>query len=162
MNDKGLTGHGAVSGDTERGEFQRLRGRYAGYTRARLAQFARRLRRAIYPEREAVQRIELAGPVDRITFKVAQALVFRDVQIGAPLGPLWATYWARVTARIPENWRGARVDLHWDSRSEALLWLDGRSSQGLNSGRNFARLTQAAKAGETITFHIEIACNRAF
>ncbi len=164
MNDKSSTNRDKkeVARDAQRGQFRRLRGRYTGYTRARLAQFARRLKRAIYPQREAVQRIELAGPVDRIPFQDAQALSYRTVQIGEPLGPLWATYWAKVTARIPQGWRGTRVDLHWDSRSEALLWLDGRSSQGLNSGRNFARLTQSAQGGETITFYIEIACNRAF
>jgi alpha-mannosidase len=151
-----------ISGRGSRGEFRRLRGRYAGYTRTRLAQFARRLMRAIYPERELVERIELAGPVERVSFKEAQALLYRSVKLGEPLGPLWSTYWARVTARIPQSWRGSRVDLHWDSRSEALLWLDGRSSQGLNPGRNFARLTPSAEGGETLTFYIEIACNRAF
>ncbi len=148
--------------DDTRGEFQRTRGRYAGYTRTRLAQFARRLRRAIYPARAAVERIELAGPVGRVSYAQAQTLAFRDVKLGTPLGPLWSTYWARVTVRIPEDWRGSRVDLWWDSRSEGLLWLDGKSSQGLNSGRHAARLTPAARGGETITFYVEIACNRAF
>ena len=32
-------------------DLRRVRGRYAGYTRTRLAQFARRLDRAIYPDR---------------------------------------------------------------------------------------------------------------
>jgi alpha-mannosidase len=145
-----------------RGEFQRARGRYPGYTRTRLKQFGRRLQRAIYPAREKVLRIELVGPTERIGFAQAQTLTYRDVALGEPLGPLWSTYWARVTARIPESWRGARVDLYWDSRSEGLLWLDGRSSQGLNIGRNTARLTPSAKGGETLTFYVEIACNRAF
>ena len=145
-----------------RGEFQRLRGRYAGYTRTRLKQFARRLRRAIYPDRAQVERIELAGPTDRIPFEQAMDLAYRDAKIGKPLGPLWATYWARVTLRIPEGWRGSRVDLYWDSRSEALLWRDGRSTQGLNSGRHAAQLTRDAKGGEVITLYMEIACNRAF
>lgn len=151
-----------MSEPTKRGEFQRLRGRYAGYTRTRLAQFARRLKSAIYPEREKVLRIELAGPTERISFAEAQALLYRDIGLSEPLGPLWSTYWVRVTARIPQSWRGARVDLYWDSRSEGLLWLDGRSSQGLNIGRNAARLTPAARGGETLTFHVEVACNRAF
>ncbi|HEY4940429.1 MAG TPA: glycoside hydrolase family 38 C-terminal domain-containing protein [Rhizomicrobium sp.] len=151
-----------MSEPTKRGEFQRLRGRYAGYTRTRLRQFARRLKSAIYPEREKVLRIELAGPTERISFAEAQALRYRDIGLGEPLGPLWSTYWVRVTARIPQSWRGARVDLYWDSRSEGLLWLDGRSSQGLNIGRNSARLTPTARGGETLTFYIEVACNRAF
>lgn len=146
----------------ERGEFQRQRGRYPGYTRVRLAQFARRLKRAIYSAREKVERIELAGPTQRIGFEEAKALRYRTVDIGEPLGPLWSTYWVRVTARVPKEWRGARVDLYWDSRSEALLWLDGKSRQGLNPGRHFAELTPCAKGGETLTFHVEVACNRAF
>jgi alpha-mannosidase len=151
-----------MSEPNERGEFQRVRGRYPGYTRTRLRQFARRLKSAIYPAREAAQRIELAGPTDRISEAEATKLKFRDAGLGEALGPLWATWWARVTVRVPEAWRGSRVDLYWDSRSEAMLWLDGRSVQGLNIGRNTARLTAAAKGGETFTFYIEIACNRAF
>lgn len=164
MNDRGKPGApaGIHSRQSERGEFQRLRGRYAGYTRTRLAQFARRLKRAIYPEREKVERIELVGPIDCVSFKEAQSLHYRTVQLGEPLGPLWSTYWVRITACIPISWRGSRVDLYWDSRSEALLWLNGRSSQGLNPGRNFARLTPSAEGGETLTFYVEVACNRAF
>ena len=146
----------------DRGEFQRLRGRYAGYTRTRLAQFARRLKRGIYPQREKVEQIELSGPIDRVSYKDAQGLRYRSVQLGEPLGPLWSTYWARVTARIPVEWRGSRVDLYWDSRSEALLWMNGQSSQGLNPGRNFAQLTPTAEGGETLSFFVEVACNRAF
>ena len=142
--------------------FRRVRGRYDGYTRARLAQFARRLERAIYPERAAIERIELSGPTDRIGYAAAQRLTYRDVAVGEPLGPLWATYWARVTANVPEDWRGSRVDLHWDSVSEALLRLDGRTIQGLNIGRPAARLVEIAEGGETLSFDIEIACNRAF
>ncbi len=143
-------------------QIRRVRGRYAGYTRTRLAQFARRLKRAIYPEREAAVRIEIAGPTDRLPFEQARDLPYRPARLGEALGPLWSTYWVRVTAQIPRRWKGARVDLHWDSLSEALLWLDGRSSQSLNGGRNFAQLTQAAEGGETLTFHVEVACNRAF
>jgi len=160
MND--ATKPGPIGRSRVRGEFQRVRGRYEGYTRARLAQFVRRLKRAIYPERENVARLELAGPTERIPFQEAQSLSFRTVQVGEAFGPLWSTYWARVTATIPERWKGSRVDVHWDSRSEALLWLDGRSSQGLNPGRNFATLTPSAKGGETLVFFVEIACNRAF
>src|SRR5580704_300786 len=117
-----------------RGAFRRIRGRYPRYTRTRLEQFARRLRKAIYPERADVTRIEIAGPVDRIAFAQAETLDYRAAAIGEKLGPLWSTYWVRITAQIPESWRGARVDLHWDSRSEALLWIDGRSQRSLNIG----------------------------
>jgi len=104
----------------------------------------------------------MCGPTDRIEFAQAQRLSYRPVEIGEPLGPLWSTYWFRITLTVPAEWGGARVDLHWDSRSEALLWLEGRSSRGLNIGRPIAPLLAQAAGGETIVFHVEVACNRAF
>jgi len=140
----------------------RPRGRYAGYTRARLAAFARRLRRAIHPASAGVDLIEMTGPVGRIGFEEAAALPYHAVEVGEPLGPLWATYWFRVTASVSKDWAGARVDLRWDSASEAMLWLDGRSARGLNIDREDAPLVVKARGGESLTFHVEVACNRAF
>jgi len=140
----------------------RGRGRYPAYTRQRLADVARRLRRAIYPASEPVTAIEVAGPTDRISFEEAARLDYRPAKIGEALGPLWSTWWFRVTADIPPDWAAARVDLHWDSASEALLWRDGRSVAGLNIGRHEVRLTDAAAGGERVAFHVEVACNRAF
>nr|MDQ2861088.1 hypothetical protein [Pseudomonadota bacterium] len=143
-------------------DIARPRGRYAAYTRDRLAAFSRRLRRAIYSARAEVVSIEMAGPTDRIAFPAACGLAYRPVEIGQALGPLWATYWFAVTTRIPRGWAGARVDLYWDTVSEALLWLGGRSSAGLNIGRPTARLVERAVGGESLIFHMEVACNRAF
>ena len=130
-------------------DIARVRGRYPSYTRERLRQFARRLAKAIYPERVAVDHIEMAGPTDRITLSDADRLEYGPVALGQMLGPQWATYWFRVRAKVPEAWDGARVDLFWDSRTEAMLWLDGRSAQGLNVGRYTARLTSKAAGGES-------------
>ncbi|HEX7761212.1 MAG TPA: glycoside hydrolase family 38 C-terminal domain-containing protein [Caulobacteraceae bacterium] len=141
---------------------RRARGRYPTYTRERLAQFGARLKRAIYPQRVAVERIEICGPTDRIPFEEGITLPYREAALGEVLGPLFATYWVRVTARVPEGWAGHRADLYWDSRSEGLLWLDGRSHQGLNPGRHTAILFTEAGVGEVVTFHIEVACNGTF
>ncbi len=110
----------------------RICGRYPQYTRRRLERFAERLQRRIHSDRVKVTSIDLAGPTDRITLAQALELDYRPVELGQKLGPLWATYWVRVVAEVPEGWAGSRVDLYWDSRSEALVWLDGRSTQGLN------------------------------
>ena len=67
-------------------DLRRQRGRYPAYTRARLLKFARRLRRAIYPERVGVQSILMAGPTDRIGYGAAQALDYQPVALGQPLG----------------------------------------------------------------------------
>ncbi|KJC52846.1 hypothetical protein UP09_00325 [Bradyrhizobium sp. LTSP885] len=140
----------------------RIRGRYPQYTRGRLGRFAERLRDKIHADRVPVVSLELAGPTERISLSEALKLDFRPISLGQTLGPLWATYWVRVSADVPAAWAGSRVDLYWDSRSEALLWLDGRSSQGLNPGRHIAPLLQPARGGETLTFYVEVACNGLF
>ena len=148
--------------DDPAADVRRGRGRYPDYTRARLQAFAQRLAEAVYPRSAPVEHIEVAGPTDRITFVEAKSLDYRPAAIGEALGPLWATYWFRVTFRAPAAWVGSRVDLFWDSRSEAMLWLNGRTAQGLNIGRHTARLLSAAQGGTHPTFHVEVACNRAF
>jgi alpha-mannosidase len=71
--------------------------------------------------------------VDRIGYEAAQKLPdFRPARIGDPFRPLWSTYWFRGRAAVPAGWAGDRVDLLWDSQSEATLWLDGNVAQGLN------------------------------
>ncbi|MBR0869190.1 alpha-mannosidase [Bradyrhizobium tropiciagri] len=140
----------------------RIRGRYPQYTRRRLQRFAERLQRRIHSDRVKVTSLELACPTDRISLAEALELDYRPVELGQPLGPLWATYWVRIVAEVPAGWAGSRVDLYWDSRSEALLWLDGRSTQGLNPGRHVAPLIASARGGETLSFLVEVACNGLF
>ena len=151
-----------MSGHDELSDAKRPRGRYASYTRARLKQHSDRMARAIYPETAAAARIEIAGPTDRISFADAQRIAYREAAIREPLAPHWATWWVRVTAHVPESWRGARVDLYWDSCSEGLLWLDGRSAQGLNPDRHTAILRDRADGGEALSFFVEVACNGMF
>jgi alpha-mannosidase len=136
------------------------------YARERLQRMEERLAAAVYPERVAAGALMLAGPVDRLERAAAQDLEYRRVAAGEQLGPLFATYWLRVTATVPESWAGARVDLVLDTRSEATLWLDGRAVQGLNSAgtqpRPDATLVAGARGGERLSFEVEIACNDPF
>ncbi|HEY1370544.1 MAG TPA: glycoside hydrolase family 38 C-terminal domain-containing protein [Gaiellaceae bacterium] len=107
----------------------------------------------------------MAGPVDRISWEAAQELEYRPARIGEQLGPLWATYWFRARATVPEEWRGRRVDLLWVSNSEAALWVEGRVVQGLNTGgageRPDAVLVERAEPG-SVEFEVEVACNGMF
>jgi alpha-mannosidase len=136
------------------------------YTRERLQRLEERLAAAVYPERVAIADLMLAGPVDRIEHAAAQALEYRPVGPGEQLGPLFATYWLRAEALVPEAWAGARVDLVLDTRSEATLWFDGGAVQGLNSSgtqpRPDATLVERARGGERLAFEVEIACNGPF
>ena len=136
------------------------------YQRDRVRDVEARLAALVHADRIAVQDLRLAGPVDRIPYEAAQALDFRPVAPGAELGPLFATYWLRIAATVPERWAGARVDLLLDTRSEATLWLGGRAVQGLNSSgrqpRPDATVIARAGGGEAFACEVEIACNDPF
>jgi alpha-mannosidase len=142
--------------------------RHPDYTRGRIARTAMRLRQLVYADVRPVDSLQISPCVGRISYDEALALPYRDVALGEQLGPTWSTYWLDVAATAPAEWTGDRVDLRFSSHSEATLWVDGRSVQGLNSGtgspgdRSEAVLRRAAAAGERLTFRIEIACNGKF
>ena len=125
----------------------------------RIANLCQRLEQAVYPGRMAIEQIQVAGPVDRISYEEAKSLQFRPGSLGDALGPTFATYWYRLKIRVPEQWSGSRVDLAWFSNSEALLWINGRAIQGLNPGRETARLIDEADGGEEFIIFVEVACN---
>ena len=144
--------------------------RHPDYTRTRLAQLADRMFQKIYPEKRPVDQLLVVGPVDRITRDEALVLDYRATGPGEQFGPLWATYWFKAAAQVPADWKGSRIDLLWVSHSEATLWIDGRTVQGLNyepsswdrSVRPEAMLTREASGGEELQFEVEMACNRMF
>jgi alpha-mannosidase len=140
--------------------------RHPEYTRARLAQMSERLREVVYPETRTPDELLIAGPVDRIPVEEAASLDYRPAELGERLGPLWATYWFRLRATVPDEWRGRRVDLLWASQAESTLWIDGRSIQGLHGSdraqRPDALLVEQARGGEQLELAIELACNGLF
>ena len=144
--------------------------RYPDYTQQRLKQLAERMRRRIYSEIRPVDRILVSDRTDRIPYSAAQSLAYRPTKPGEQFGPLWATFWFRCDAGVPQGCAGSRVDLLWESHSEATLWMNGRSIQGLNQDpeqryrddRPDAILLPQAGGGETVSFQIEMACNRMF
>jgi alpha-mannosidase len=117
----------------------------------------------VYPESVAVAALEVAGPAGRIGRDEAARLTYRPARLGETFGPLWSTWWFRIAADVPGTWAGDRVDLLWDSRSEATLWRDGRPVQGLHSGliavRAEAPLLEPARGGERVELEVELACN---
>lgn len=136
--------------------------RHVEYTRARLAQTAGHLRSLVYPDARPLDELLVAGPVDRISRADAQRLDYRPAELGDRFGPLFATYWFRGSATVPGHWAGRRIDLLWDSASEATLWVDGRPVQGLNRHHPDAPLADDAKGGAALAFEIELACNGMF
>ena len=145
--------------------------RHPDYTRDRLKQFAERLLAAVWAEARPIEDLVVAGPVGRIPLARAIELEYRPARRGEIFGPAWATFWFRARARVPEAWAGRRVDLYWQSHSEATLWIGGRAVQGLNhmpsrspdgSTRPDAQLYASARGGDEVELWIEMACNRLF
>ena len=140
--------------------------RHLGYTRDRLAQMSDILRSAVYPEKIAPDALLVAGPVGRIPVAEAARLEYRPVEPGERFGPLWATFWFRIRATVPQAWRGQPVDLLWATPAESTLWIDGRSIQGLHGigpdQRPDARLLESADGGEQLDLAVELACNGLF
>jgi alpha-mannosidase len=144
--------------------------RHPDYTQQRLRLLAERMKTRIYPQTRPVEQILVSCPVDRISYAAAQELSYRPAKLGEQFGPLWATFWFRCATSVPPQWQGRRVDLIWESRSEAMLWMNGRSVQGLNQDpikrynddRPDAILVPNAEGGERVEFQIEMACNRMF
>jgi alpha-mannosidase len=134
---------------------------HADYTRRRLKQTSERLHFRIYAETIPVDELLVSPEVGRISWEEAQLLDYRPVELGEGFGPLWATYWFRLRATVPEEWRDSRVDLRWYSDSEATLWDDGRVVVGLNKHHAEATLAERAAPGE-LTRHVELACNGLF
>lgn len=120
-----------------------------------------RLRGLVWPETRPLDELLVGGPAGRIPFEEAEALELRPAELGERFGPLWSTWWFRARATVPEEWRGRRVDLLWDSVSEATLWLDGVPAQGLNRHHPDATLQARGEPGE-LSFAVELACNNMF
>lgn len=112
-----------------------------------------------------VDELSVSPAVDRISWADAPALEYRPAELGERFGPLWATYWFRIRATVPDEWSGRRVELLWSSLSEAALWHDGRVVQGLNTGgageRPDAVIARSAEPGP-VELWIEMACNGMF
>ena len=145
--------------------------RHPQYTRDRIAQVGERIRRLVWADARPPDVLQVAGPVDRIPHADAERLEYHAAALGDIFGPLWATYWFRIEVTVPLEWAGERVDLRWDSHSEATLWVDGRPAQGLNASphpgspdgiRLDAILAARAAGGERLAFQVELACNGLF
>src|SRR5689334_4628866 len=140
--------------------------RHPSYTRDRIAQVAARIHACIWADVRDPDVLEVAGPTGRISLDDAAELAYNRASLGDVFGPLFATFWFRVGADVPAEWAGERVDLLWISHSEATLWMDGRSVQGLNltptGPRINAPLLEPARGGERLDLRVEMACNGKF
>ena len=144
-----------------------MRHKHPELTFARIQHFFTRLCGKIIAETRPLD-LEIAGPVDRISWAEAQRLAYKPAAIGQELGPGWSTHWLRLRGEIPAAWRDSTVVVRFSTGSEALLWLDGVPFHGFNHegqpvfldrGRAEAVLPQALVESGRLAGEIEIACN---
>jgi alpha-mannosidase len=131
------------------------------YSRRRLRQTSERLHAQIWSDTRPLDELLVSEQVDRISWSEAQSLSYRPAELGERFGPLWATYWFKGRATIPEEWQGERVELLWYTDSEGTLWQDGKVVAGLNKHHAEATLADDAAAGP-VEFQVELACNGLF
>ncbi len=139
--------------------------RFPTLTRSRLKQLAGDMKAVIYSALHPVEKLLMAGPTERISYDEALKLKYKPVKLGQQLGPQWSTFWFQIEASIPADWAGKRVDLLWNSLSEAQLWMDGKPVQGLNfpyGERPDAVLTEKASTQQKFSFYVEMACNTSY
>jgi hypothetical protein len=53
-------------------------------------------------------------------FEEAVQCPFEPCQVGKSLGPSWATFWFKLSFKIPMKWAGEEVQLHFDRRLSLL------------------------------------------
>jgi alpha-mannosidase len=123
--------------------------RHHGYRRQRLAQMSDLLRERIFTALHPVDRILVAGPVDRISWEEAQRLEYRPLEPGERFGPRWATWWFRVETRVPGE--AGRARFLWEAGGEATLWMDGRPLHGFDAHHRDAPLPGPR-------FEVELGC----
>lgn len=84
---------------------------------------------------------------------------FQPVEIGWRWGPVWSTTWFRLRAEVPGSLGGRRVDLRFDSGTEALAWRDDAPWHGFDFNRDRGPWLETAAGGESIDILVEAACN---
>ncbi|MCP4837046.1 MAG: alpha-mannosidase [Phycisphaera sp.] len=83
---------------------------------------------------------------------------FVPVEPGWRWGPVWSTAWFRLRGSVPTSMKGKRVDLRFDSGTEALLWRDGAPWHGFDLNRDRAPLHPEGD-GQPVDLMVEAACN---
>jgi len=137
---------------------------------ARIRNWARRFLPLVYPDRIPLN-VLVAGPVDRITHEEAQKLEYKPAQLRMKLEPQWSTWWFRLSAELPKEWREKAVSVFFDTRCEGLAWIAGKPYQGVNhlgdlpfadGGRTEVALPKDAIASGRVEMEVEAACNGLF
>jgi alpha-mannosidase len=126
-----------------------------------------RIRPAIHARSVPFELSAAMLPGEPIPPSDALGLEYSRYTIGTPWGPAWSTVWFHAIARIPEEWRGLRleavVDLGFDTtlpgfQCEGLAYLpSGKPVKAVNPRNQWVPVDECAS--ERAEFYIEAAAN---
>lgn len=124
-----------------------------------------RIRPAVYEDRVPLSVSAHSLPGEPIAPAEALALDYAPHEVGTAWGPAWATTWFRVSGRVPEGWRGRRVEAHVDLgfdvnmtgfQQEGLVYLDDLTPvKSLNPRNQWVPVD----ADDEVLFFVEAASN---
>jgi alpha-mannosidase len=108
-------------------------------------------------------------PGEPVPFARAAAAPYEPFAPGTPWGPPWGTTWFRMRGRVPEEWRGRRVEAVVDLgftgagpgfQAEALVHLpDGTPLKAVNPFNQYVPVAHPADGGEEVHYLVEAASN---
>ncbi|GIH05645.1 alpha-mannosidase [Rhizocola hellebori] len=123
-----------------------------------------RIRPAVYSMTSPLQVTAWQAPGEPVPFEVAREADFVPVQPGQAWGPPWGTTWFRVTADVPPQWAGRRVEVVLDLgfaadrpgfQCEGLAYTpDGEPIKGLHPRNWWLPVT-----GASVDYLVEAASN---
>jgi len=97
------------------------------------------------------------------------ALEYEPYEVGTPWGRAWGTTWFRVRGTVPDAWQGKRIeavlDIGFDTgmtgfQCEGLVYRsDGTPVKSINPRNQWALVSEAAEAGESVEWFVECASN---
>ncbi|MEV0844648.1 glycoside hydrolase family 38 C-terminal domain-containing protein [Streptomyces sp. NPDC049954] len=102
---------------------------------------------------------------------VAEGLAapYEPTRVGERWGPAWSTSWFRVSAVVPEEWAGRRLeavlDIGFDtdapgfSAEGLVLRPDGTPLKALNPRNSYVPVADRAEGGQEIVLYVEAAAN---
>ncbi len=118
--------------------------------------------RYVWTDRRVVEDVAVSETMEHLKVSQAKRLVYAPAADGLQWGEPWSTAWFRLRLRIPREWRGKTVSLHFRTGGQCLIYRDGQPVQALDNGRDEYTLLDRAKGGERIVLCVEAGASNAF
>ncbi len=128
--------------------------KHVDVTKRRISQFIEReLASAIYGAKEPLS-VEICR-VPHKDQKAAQKGPWEKAETGLKYGPAYATFWFKVTGKVPAGFAGQEVIAMPEVGAERTVWKDNSPIQGIDGPHTYITLEKEAKGGEKVEIYVE-------